>query len=141
VATVVFAAWFSHRNERGLDVSYWRGQQPAGVAGGELVIPTFVFGFGADINAAGTASLLVSLPMVAVGVLRYRASGGYAAKGAVRHVGVPMAVGSLAGAILGAALVGWVDIRLLKSVLGVVLAVSALRMWRAQMGRDGAVDR
>ena len=40
-----------------------------GVAGGELIIPTLVFGFGMDIKAAGTASLLVSLPTVAVGVL------------------------------------------------------------------------
>jgi uncharacterized protein len=112
-----------------------------GVADGELLIRTFVFVFGADIKTAGTASLLVSLPMVAVRVLRYCASGGHAAKGAVRHVGVPMAVGSLAGAILGTGLVGWIDIRLLKLVLGVVLAVSALRMWRAQMGRAGAVDR
>ena len=35
-----------------------------GVAGGELIIPTLVFGFGMDIKAAGTASLLVSLPTV-----------------------------------------------------------------------------
>ena len=48
-----------------------------GVAGGELIIPTLVFGFGLDIKAAGTASLLVSLPTVAVGVLRFRAQGAY----------------------------------------------------------------
>src|SRR5215217_5292936 len=33
-----------------------------GVAGGELIIPTLIFAFGADIRAAGTASLLISLP-------------------------------------------------------------------------------
>src|SRR5215207_5773494 len=33
-----------------------------GVAGGELIIPTLVFAFGAGIKTAGTASLLVSLP-------------------------------------------------------------------------------
>jgi len=48
-----------------------------GVAGGELIIPTLVFAFGADIKAAGTASLLVSLPTVAVGVLRHRWLGAY----------------------------------------------------------------
>ena len=89
-----------------------------------------MFVFGADIKTAGTASLLVSLPTVAVGVFRYRASGGYAAQESVRHVGLPMALGSLAGASLGAGLVGWVDVRMLKAVLAVVLAVSALRMWR-----------
>jgi len=31
-----------------------------GVAGGELIVPTLVFGFGADIKTAGTASLLIS---------------------------------------------------------------------------------
>ena len=35
-----------------------------GVAGGELIIPSFVFPFGAPIKVAGTASLLVSLPTV-----------------------------------------------------------------------------
>jgi Sulfite exporter TauE/SafE len=43
-----------------------------GVAGGELIIPTLVFAFGAGIKTAGTASLLISLPTVAVGVLRHR---------------------------------------------------------------------
>lgn len=38
-----------------------------GVAGSEIIIPTVVFAFGADIKTAGTASLLVSLPTVIVG--------------------------------------------------------------------------
>jgi uncharacterized protein len=38
-----------------------------GVAGGELIIPTLVFAFGVGIKTAGTASLLISLPTVAVG--------------------------------------------------------------------------
>ena len=46
-----------------------------GVAGGELAIPTLLFAFGADIGAAGTASLLISLPTVAVGVLRHSRPG------------------------------------------------------------------
>jgi uncharacterized protein len=112
-----------------------------GVAGGELLIPTFVFVFGADIKTAGTASLLVSLPTVAVGVFRYRASGGYAAQESIRRIGLPMALGSLAGASLGAGLVGWVDVRVLKAVLAVVLAVSALRMWRGRHAPPPAVAR
>src|SRR5918994_7091825 len=39
-----------------------------GVAGGEIIIPTLVFAFGAGIKTAGTASLLISLPTVAVGI-------------------------------------------------------------------------
>ena len=48
-----------------------------GVAGGELIIPTLVFAFGAGIKTAGTASLLISLPTV-VGVLRHRRLGSFA---------------------------------------------------------------
>jgi hypothetical protein len=46
-----------------------------GVAGGELIFPTLVFAFGAPIKTPGTASLLISLPTVAVGVLRHRRLG------------------------------------------------------------------
>jgi uncharacterized membrane protein YfcA len=52
-----------------------------GVAGGELIIPTLVFAFGADIKTAGTGSLLVSLPTVVVGVLRYASRGAFAERG------------------------------------------------------------
>jgi hypothetical protein len=38
-----------------------------GVAGGELLIPALVFVFGADIKTAGTASLMISLAIVAMG--------------------------------------------------------------------------
>ena len=42
-----------------------------GVAGGELLIPTFVLLFGADIKLAGSLSLAVSLPTMLVGFARY----------------------------------------------------------------------
>jgi uncharacterized membrane protein YfcA len=42
-----------------------------GVDGGEVIIPTLVFAYGADIKTAGIASLLVSQPTVAVGIARY----------------------------------------------------------------------
>lgn len=42
-----------------------------GVAGGELLIPTIVLLFGADIKAAGSLSLLVSLPTMLVAFARY----------------------------------------------------------------------
>ena len=41
-----------------------------GVAGGEVIIPTLVFAYGVDIKTAGTASLLISLPVVVVGIVR-----------------------------------------------------------------------
>jgi uncharacterized membrane protein YfcA len=49
-----------------------------GVAGGEVIIPTLILAYGADIKTAGTASLLISLPMVAVGIMRYARRGAYA---------------------------------------------------------------
>lgn len=42
-----------------------------GVAGGELLIPTLVLLFGADIKLAGSLSLAVSLPTMLVGFARY----------------------------------------------------------------------
>lgn len=42
-----------------------------GVAGGELLIPTIVLLFGADIRLAGRLSLLVSLPTMLVAFARY----------------------------------------------------------------------
>ena len=42
-----------------------------GVAGGELLIPTFVLLFGIDIKLAGSLSLAVSLPTMLVGFARY----------------------------------------------------------------------
>jgi uncharacterized membrane protein YfcA len=41
-----------------------------GVAGGELIIPILIFVFGADIRTAGTASVLISIPVVVTGVVR-----------------------------------------------------------------------
>jgi uncharacterized membrane protein YfcA len=42
-----------------------------GVAGGELLIPTLIFIFGADIRTAGSASILISLGIVLMGLWRY----------------------------------------------------------------------
>lgn len=101
-----------------------------GVAGGELLIPTLVFVFGADIKTAGTGSLLVSLPTVLVGVAHYRRLQAWPSPAVVRDVGLPMAFGSVVGALVGARLVGWVDAATLKAILGAILGLSAIRMWR-----------
>src|SRR5438128_1050458 len=47
-----------------------------GVAGGELLIPTLIFIFGADIRTAGSASILISLGIVLMGLWRYWRSNG-----------------------------------------------------------------
>ena len=101
-----------------------------GVAGGELIIPTLVLAFGAPIKAAGTASLLISAPTVLIGVTRYGREGAYGDPMTGRRIAAPMALGSIGGAALGAALLGIVPDRLLKAVLGAILLVSAIKLLR-----------
>src|SRR5215212_290317 len=101
-----------------------------GVAGGELIIPALVFVFGAGIKTAGTASLLISLPTVAVGVLRHRRLGSYAERADLTQTVVPMGLGSVVGAVAGGLFVGVVPAAALKFVLGVILIVSAVRIFR-----------
>jgi uncharacterized protein len=100
-----------------------------GVAGGELIIPTLVFVFGAGIKTAGTASLLISLPTVAVGVFRHRKLGSFAERADLTQTVAPMGAGSVIGAVVGGLLVGLVPASVLKFVLGVILIVSAVRIF------------
>src|SRR5215210_5759630 len=99
-----------------------------GVAGGELIIPTLVFAFGAGIKAAGTASLLISLPTVAVGVLRHRGLGAYSERRDLIWTVLPMGAGSVVGAVIGGLLVGIAPASGLKMLLGAILIVSAVRI-------------
>jgi uncharacterized protein len=101
-----------------------------GVAGGELIIPTLVFAFGADIKVAGTLSLLISLPTVAVGVLRHRRLGAFSDRRDLSQTVAPMGVGSVIGAVVGGLLVGIVPAAALKLALGIILIVSAVRIFR-----------
>jgi uncharacterized membrane protein YfcA len=101
-----------------------------GVAGGELIIPTLVFMFGADVKTAGTASLLVSLPTVMIGIVRYSQRGGYSHRADITGTIFPMAVGSVIGALIGGLLVGVVPQAVLKVALGFILIVSAIRIFR-----------
>jgi uncharacterized protein len=103
-----------------------------GVAGGELIIPTLVFAFGADIKTAGTASLIVSLPTVIIGLARYVARGAFADRHALVDTVVPMGMGSIIGALIGGLLVGLIPGPALKIGLGILLNISAWRIFRHQ---------
>jgi uncharacterized membrane protein YfcA len=103
-----------------------------GVAGGELIIPTLVFAFGADIKTAGTASLIISLPTVMVGVVRYRGKGAFSKKRDLSETILPMSIGSVIGAVVGGLLVGILPASILKIVLGIILNISAWRIFRHQ---------
>ena len=101
-----------------------------GVAGGELIIPSLIFAFGVEVKTAGTASLLISLPTVLVGVIRYAGQGALANRQSLRETVAPMGVGSVIGAILGGLLVGLVPAAWLKFGLGLILMISAWRIFR-----------
>jgi uncharacterized membrane protein YfcA len=66
-----------------------------GVAGGELLIPTLVLLFGADIKLAGSLSLAVSLPTMIVGFTRYSRDRSFAVLGQNRRFVLVMAAGSI----------------------------------------------
>jgi uncharacterized membrane protein YfcA len=100
-----------------------------GVAGGEVIIPILVFAYGADIKTAGTASLLISLPTVAVAIARHARQRAYPSRALAETV-APMGLGSVIGAVIGGLLVGSVPATVLKSSLGVILIISAWRTFR-----------
>jgi uncharacterized membrane protein YfcA len=100
-----------------------------GVAGGEVIIPTLIFAYGVDIKTAGTASLLVSLPTVLVGIARHQRRGAYLRPHIMRTV-APMAVCLVIGALISGLLVGLISVSLLKALLGIVLILSAVRMFQ-----------
>ena len=102
-----------------------------GVAGGEIIIPTLIFAYGLDVKTAGTASLLVSLPVVAVGIARHARRNSLSRKALIGTV-APMGVGSVIGAVLGGVFVGIVPPDMLKIGLGALLIVSAWRTFRRQ---------
>lgn len=101
-----------------------------GVAGGELLIPTLVLLFGADIKLAGSLSLAVSLPTMLVGFTRYSRDQSFSVLGRNRAFLLVMAVGSVAGAFIGGLLLGMVPNAVLLPALAVILLVSAMKVWR-----------
>lgn len=101
-----------------------------GVAGGELLIPTLVLLFGADIKLAGSLSLAVSLPTMVVGFARYSRDSSFAVLGRNRAFLFTMAAGSVAGTFVGGRLLGIVPNAVLLPGLAVILLVSAAKLWK-----------
>ncbi|WP_370464750.1 sulfite exporter TauE/SafE family protein [Methylosinus sp. RM1] len=101
-----------------------------GVAGGELLIPTLVLLFGADIKLAGSLSLAVSLPTMIVGFTRYSRDSAF---GVVTHnkaFVLIMASGSIVGTFIGGRLLGSVSDQLLIPALSLILVASSVKVWR-----------
>lgn len=101
-----------------------------GVAGGELIIPILIFVFGADIRTAGTASVLISLPIVVTGIVRHVSTGHFRSRTLLSNLVLPMSIGSLAGAVVGGYLAAWAPADVLRVVLALILAASAIKMLR-----------
>jgi uncharacterized protein len=77
--------------------------------------------------------LLISLPTVTLGIMRY-ARRGAIARPIVRETIVPLRVGSVTRAVIGGALLGVVSAGLLKFGLGIILIVSAMRIFGHRKG-------
>ena len=96
-----------------------------GVAGGELLIPALIFIFGVDIKTAGSASILISLSVVLIGLWRYRRLGAIPSGRGVRRIVSAMSAGSMIGAVLGGLAVAYAPVDVLKVLLGCVLIGAA----------------
>lgn len=101
-----------------------------GVAGGELLIPTIVLLYGVDIKVAGSLSLMVSLPTMIVAFARYSRDGSFVVLSHHRRFVLTMALGSVAGTVLGGVLVGVIPDAVLIPALAVLLLISAVKVWR-----------
>lgn len=101
-----------------------------GVAGGELLIPTLVLLFGADVKLAGSLSLAVSLPTMLVGITRYSRDRSFVVLRQNRGFVLVMAAGSIAGSFIGGRLLGLVPSPILLPLLAVILVISAVKVWR-----------
>ncbi len=97
-----------------------------GVAGGEFRIPALMYIFSLDVVAAGTTSLLVSIPTVATGFLKHKNMGHLDGKATL--IAVVMGLGSVLGAFIGASFAGTVDKDILKVLLGAILVLATVRM-------------
>lgn len=101
-----------------------------GVAGGELLIPTFVLLFGADVKLAGSLSLAVSLPTMIVGFGRYSRDQSFVVLRHNRTFVFITALGSVVGSFVGGQLLGIVPSIVLLPTLAVILLFSAVKVWR-----------
>ncbi|WP_341921533.1 sulfite exporter TauE/SafE family protein [Hydrocarboniphaga effusa] len=101
-----------------------------GVAGGELIIPTLVLLFGIDIKLAGSLSLCISLPTMLVAFARYSQSDAFAVCRREKPFLIAILLGSIVGAAIGAQLLRYVSPDALILILGAILLISAVKVFR-----------
>jgi len=106
-----------------------------GVAGGELLMPTIVSLYALDIKLAGSLSLAVSLPTMLVAFARYSRDNSFRTLKDNSTFVIAMALGSIAGTLLGGILLGAVPSTVLVPVL-VLLLLSAFKVCAISSGSD-----
>ena len=99
-----------------------------GVAGGELLIPTIVILFGANLKLAGV-SLAVSLPTMVAGFTRYSRDQSFTVIRVQWRFIAIMAAGSIVGSYLGGKLLGIIPTPVLLPLLAAIL-LYPLKVWR-----------
>lgn len=100
-----------------------------GVAGGEIIIPVLILGFGAPIKIAGSLSQMVSVPTVLTGFVRHLYGGALSDRTMISQLVVPMGLGAIVGGIIGGLLASFAPSALLKTLLGLILISSAIKVF------------
>jgi uncharacterized protein len=100
-----------------------------GVAGGEVIVPTLIVGFGAPIKAAGSLGQMISIPTVLTGFVRHYRAGALNDREIATRLILPMGLGAIAGGIGGGLLASLAPSGFLKAVLGVILIVSSFKVF------------
>jgi uncharacterized membrane protein YfcA len=72
--------------------------------------------------------LLISLPTVLVGVLKYKSQRAFVDRSSITSTIAPMGIESIIGAIMGGLLVGLIPAAFLKVFLGMILNISAFKV-------------
>jgi len=100
-----------------------------GVAGGELIIPAIILIFSLDIKIAGTLSLLISIPTIFIGLYKHCKNiekVNYLKK----NIRIPLLfiASSIPGAYIGSSMIVYVQSEVIKIILGIILAISSVKM-------------
>jgi len=99
-----------------------------GVAGGELIIPTIILLFSVDIKIAGSLSLAISIPTIAMGLVKYKDRQLFHEIRPQFTFIIFLSLGSIAGALIGSYLLSFVSVPVLHVILGAILLISAIKM-------------
>ena len=100
------------------------------VAGGELLIPTLMPLFGADIKLAGSLTLAISLPTMLAGLPRYFRDKSWPSLKRNLFFLLIAGAGTLAGTYFGGRLLGHVSEAILIPALAFMLSLSAIKVWQ-----------